>query len=369
MARELRVVTRCAIEFERLDRRVVAVSEDLSTAGVFVRTGDLVPLHSVVALAIELPSGPSLLIRSRVAHVLSEAIARGLGRQPGMGFQFLEFPPGARAAIVGHLESVAATRTPPPPTAGTRVLVAVAGTSFAERLQSSLHRADFEVELAADAAAASLAIERRVPDIFVLSDSLPPRGGLALAAGLLSRPPMAQLPVVLLSDDDSDMARLGAYRVGVRDFIPTPFTAEELTLRLQKIALGPSPFRPGILRGTLADISLATLLSIFDFERKSGVLRLFRGPRSAKIACSRGQVLAVEGALAATPMEGLFELLEWDGGHFEFSACEVDEGEGLGPTQSLLLEHARRSDEAEHADEIPTLEDIAPPAIDDPDSF
>ena len=49
--REPRLVTRCRVEFERMDQRIVAESEDLSRNGVFVRTEELLPVISFNAKA------------------------------------------------------------------------------------------------------------------------------------------------------------------------------------------------------------------------------------------------------------------------------------------------------------------------------
>ena len=56
-SRAPRVVARCRVEFERLDRRVVAESEDLSRRGAFVRTDELLPTGAVTELDLTLPDG------------------------------------------------------------------------------------------------------------------------------------------------------------------------------------------------------------------------------------------------------------------------------------------------------------------------
>ena len=103
---------------------------------------------------------------------------------------------------------------------------------------------------------------------------------------------------------------------------------------------------PG-LRGNIEDISLGTLLSLFEFERKSGMLLLVRETEVARLFVRDGRVLKVEAEPgAAAPKHKLLRLLDWRVGHFEFSPCVVNgHDEIMTSVTSLLLEHARRRDE------------------------
>ena len=76
----------------------------------------------------------------------------------------------------------------------------------------------------------------------------------------------------MLTGDEGDLARLEAFRAGVRDYIPRPFLDEELVIRVHRVAAPPTPTANPGLRGNLVDIGLGTLLSLFEFERKSGIL-------------------------------------------------------------------------------------------------
>lgn len=350
MYREQRVVTRCRIEFERLGRRISAVSEDLSTAGVFVRTEDLFPVNAVVTLDIELPDATRLAVVSRVAHLLTPSAARALGREVGMGFQFLEFEGDARERLEGYLDLLIDEITPPPTAIGqgADILVADPSVPLLERLTTALTDAEFDVRAVTNGSDAYESIQSKPPQIVLLNDRLPGLDGWSLAKRIARRPYLSTIPVVMMSDDGSDMVRLQAYRLGIRDFIPRPFTDEELILRLRRIALDLHHQRTAVLRGTLSEISMATLLSILDFERKSGILMVLAARELARVFISAGRVLRVEGGGSdVPPRERLFDVLDWCDGSFEFAACEVDSDDRVGlPTQTLLLEHARLRDEA-----------------------
>ena len=81
---------------------------------------------------------------------------------------------------------------------------------------------------------------------------------------------------------------------------------------------------PG-LRGNLVDIGLGTLLSLFEFERKSGILLLLRGGEIARLFVSEGRMLKVEASAGQrrAASERLMALLDWEVGQFEFSPCAI----------------------------------------------
>ena len=84
--REPRVVATFNVAYERLGKRVVVQSEDVSRRGLFLRTIDFLPVGDVLELEIKVGGGDlAVTVVSRVAHVLSEPAARSLGREPGMG--------------------------------------------------------------------------------------------------------------------------------------------------------------------------------------------------------------------------------------------------------------------------------------------
>jgi hypothetical protein len=156
----------------------------------------------------------------------------------------------------------------------------------------------------------------------------------------------------VLTGDDADLGRLEAFRAGVRDYIPRPFVEEDLVIRVHPVAAPASAAsHPGGLRGSLVDIGLGTLLSLFEFERKSGVLLLLRDGDIARIFVGDGRLLKVESTVTngatQTGKDRLMRLLDWREGQFEFTPATIHPGrDEVGVTvTALLLEHARRRDE------------------------
>jgi CheY-like chemotaxis protein/Tfp pilus assembly protein PilZ len=348
--REQRIVIRCEVEFERLGRRIQTISEDLSSSGVFVRTEELLAVGAVVELCIRLPDGQEFRVVSRVAHLLTPAAARSLGRRPGMGFAFLAHENAGRERLVTYLEELTGDMPPPRLELPNQPFAVVADPRqpLLDRLEVALGSMGFETLLFRNGAEALAACHELIPDVVVAALEMPVMNGLALLARLKNKQVLAEVPVVLMADEATDLTRLQAYRLGVRDIVPRPFTDEELCIRVARAALeARRPAPEPVLRGNLSEISVATLLSLFEFERRSGVLHLRRDEQSANLFVAAGRVVKLEEPEGHSgSMERIMRLLDWKRGRFEWSPGEVSTGDDLGvQTQQLLLEHARVRDE------------------------
>jgi hypothetical protein len=103
-----------------------------------------------------------------------------------------------------------------------------------------------------------------------------------------------------------------------------------------------------MLRGELEQVSLPSVLSFLELERKTGILNV-EGPRAIRILLRAGAPIRLEqeGAPASNEKEALFEILDWRQGQFEFVPQEVSGEDHLATNvTSLLLEHARVLDES-----------------------
>lgn len=93
--------------------------------------------------------------------------------------------------------------------------------------EAILRRAGFEATLARDADQARQALARQMPDLLLLDLNLPGEGGLSLAASIRELN-NTLLPIVFLSGEEGDEARLQALRVGGDDFLGKPVRPRHL---------------------------------------------------------------------------------------------------------------------------------------------
>lgn len=355
--REPRVVTRCQVELEGPLGRVIADSEDLSATGVFVRTDELLRVGKKLDLKVALPGGPTVVVRARVAHVIKPSVAAALGRHQGMGFELFDEDEvaenaSALAQIRRYLSALQRDAAPPPThTTAARIVVCEPSAPLRTRLVRALERVGFRVDPHADPHAALLACEVERPDAVITAEQIPGATGKLDGAGVVRRlahhPLLVDVPVVMTGDDGSDLARLAAYRIGVREYIPKPFTDDELVIRVHRLTLPAAAEPTASLRGSLADVGVTTLLSLFEFERKSGILMLMRDGELARLLVGDGRVIRVEAGEPDLPVrDRLAAVLDWATGEFEFASCTVGGDDEVGiPTTVLLLDHARIKDE------------------------
>lgn len=74
-----------------------------------------------------------------------------------------------------------------------------------------------------------------VPDLMLLDLTLPDMSGLELCRQVRADARLAQLPVVMLTARADEVDRVVGFSVGADDYVPKPFHARELLLRVQAI--------------------------------------------------------------------------------------------------------------------------------------
>ena len=222
---------------------------------------------------------------------------------------------------------------------------------------AALREQNHQITTASDGAIALARATSDPPDLVISDVMMPGMSGWTLVRKLRAHPHLALTPFIFLSALGSAEDKLRGFRLGADDYLPKPFRAEELALRVasvlrrsQHILTGTRDQLRGPLRGfsgTLADIGVASLLVLLDLEKKTGVLRV--EPREpgerADVSLREGRIVAVElaGGPALRHAEALYHVLRWSAGGFEFRAVPVDGDDVLqATTEQLLAEGARR---------------------------
>jgi len=167
-----------------------------------------------------------------------------------------------------------------------------------------------------------------------------------------ARPSLAASPVVFMTTMTGDEERLRGYQLGVDDYLSKPFVAEEMLARVDRLVQRiQRTSRPNVekktLRGDLMQVSLASVLSFLENEHMSGEL-LIVGKSRARMLLSEGKLLRTELNEPVPAAERPYVVLGWKRGQFEFVPQEIDVDPSDSPQSltSLILEHARRSDES-----------------------
>jgi len=114
-----------------------------------------------------------------------------------------------------------------------RALVVDDDPTVGDVVGAYLERAGFEVQRAADGAAALALAAGTTPDVVVLDLMLPGIGGLEVCRRLRRDHP--RLPVVMLTALGEEEDRILGLEVGADDYVTKPFSPRELVLRVQAI--------------------------------------------------------------------------------------------------------------------------------------
>jgi DNA-binding response OmpR family regulator len=225
-------------------------------------------------------------------------------------------------------------------------------------LGDALRDRGLRVRVAENGLVAIAAALKRPPDIILSDVEMPVMDGWTFLRMTRARQRLSHIPFVFFTRLTDDLSRLQAYRMGVEDFLPKDTGADEVLARLQGVLARhktrPSAVVPGAgqgqgLRGDLEHVKLGSLMSFLESEKRSGRLILDNGRDQAVLEIVGGALAKVENlGNYQHAHDRVFELLDWASGSFEFAAGEdgaAPSGE-LTPMTYLLMEHARRADEA-----------------------
>jgi uncharacterized protein (TIGR02266 family) len=348
------------VTYPDVDKLVVAYTQDLSNGGMFLRTQRLLPINAVIRLHIQLPGdGGELSVIARVVYVRDQSEAGQSGRKAGMGIQFLDMSQAHLDAIERFitLHTTATPETPPPAPArrAIHVLVVDDDDHYRECAARPFRERSDTVSTAVDGLEGLSACLKTRPDIVLSDVQMPRMDGWTLLRMIRARPSLATIPVVFLTTLGGEDERLRGYRLGVDDYVSKPYSPEELVVRVDRVMSRAvpgqgTPVDRKTLRGDVEQVSLASVLSFLELERRTGVLLVVGSERTGRIYIRDGRPLTVEVTdppSGASVRDLALDLVGWTGGQFEFAVQDVSHVDELRTSiQGLLLEHARLADEA-----------------------
>lgn len=247
------------------------------------------------------------------------------------------------------------------------MLVVAADDWMAALLRGHLSHAGFRVHVASEAREAYRVARSLEPDCVVSDDELPDIDGFWLIDRIRRDPgAVSAVPVLLLTENVDEVRGVG---VGADLLLKKPIDNEELVAqvaallelarriqgRRQEVRRDSIPGSVGAgaaVRGDISQMSIATMLTVLEMERRTGVLQV-EGARAGEESMAYrlelrdgGLVQAQLGGKERPALDVLRKLLKLERGKFWFASTEdalpERSAEGLG---MLLLEAARLEDE------------------------
>lgn len=336
--------------FANGQRRWVAL-EDLSRSGMFLQTLEPLEVGAKVHVAIA-PEGRRLVTTARVTHVLGADDAAALGRHPGMGIEFRAPTDAADHLFMITVERLVRDKRATAPEPGAHIVVGDPDTRLLERMSTALAEAGFSVSTATTGMAVLAVCLCRTPDVVLVDRSMPVLDGFRVLEAMAHDPRLAAIPVIVSSAIAADIG--AAFDRGAMDFVTKPFATPEVIARARRLA-GASPRANDrvILRGTLTEIALPALLTMFEMERKTGRLAL-TGEHVAWLDIEEGRIVSAGSSRDTDAHTTLMSVLDWTSGHFELCAIAGPHSSELSISiRHLLLDHACHTDETSRITRLP----------------
>jgi signal transduction histidine kinase/DNA-binding response OmpR family regulator len=220
--------------FERFHRVEGARSRTHEGSGIgLALVHDLVTLHGG-QIGVE-----SVLGRGTMFSV---AIPSGFAHLPAAQVDVaLPVPAPVSAAVQAYVTEAAGWVQQPAPvvTQGVqrgRLLVVDDNADMRDYLQRLL-QAQWQVEVCTNGIEALAAIEREAPDLILSDVMMPQLDGFGLLAALRAHPATRDIPLMLLSARAGEEARLEGLQAGADDYLVKPFSARELSARVEVLHL------------------------------------------------------------------------------------------------------------------------------------
>lgn len=116
-----------------------------------------------------------------------------------------------------------------------RVLVVDDEAPVVELLRYNLEQAGYHVHVAADGEDALLTAEEVKPDVILLDWMLPRLSGIEVCRRLRRAPLTRNTPILMLTARDGEGDRIRGLDTGADDYVPKPFSPQELLARVRAV--------------------------------------------------------------------------------------------------------------------------------------
>lgn len=228
-------------------------------------------------------------------------------------------------------------------------------------LAAAIRDAGYEVTTVGTAKAGLEAACAAPPDCILCDIDLPDNDGYWVARSLRAQTtPVSMTPFMFLSGLDDQEARLEGFNVGADAYMTKPFRVDEVIaqvdalvhmaarLRSRRDALESPAKETTAIEGDLTLMSIATVLTVLEMERRTGVVEIFEGAKRASLNVASGYAVdgVVEGA-TVEPLATMRAMIAWKSGRFSFSPEPARKAPAERKTiGAYLLEAVRLEDES-----------------------
>jgi two-component system chemotaxis response regulator CheY len=121
------------------------------------------------------------------------------------------------------------------------ILIVEDDVALRKAVREMLTLMGYRVVEAGSGAGARQALAAHVPDLVCLDLALPECSGVELCEDIRSSPALRDVPVLMMSERLRPSDRAMAFECGADDYLPKPFSREDLRVRIEALLRGPLP--------------------------------------------------------------------------------------------------------------------------------
>jgi DNA-binding LytR/AlgR family response regulator len=118
------------------------------------------------------------------------------------------------------------------------VLIVDDDEAIVEMVRMGLEAEGMRVASATDGIEALHVLERHPADVVLLDIMMPRVDGWMVLMEMRNNPDTADIPVIMLTAKDQDLARILAFKQGVQQYVTKPFNIMELAVRIESLMRG-----------------------------------------------------------------------------------------------------------------------------------
>jgi two-component system OmpR family response regulator len=241
-------------------------------------------------------------------------------------------------------------------------------------LAAAIREAGYDVTVCHSASEGLEQAFATLPDCIVCDADLPDEHGHWVVRSVrMHASHVSVTPFLILTATDDEASRLEGFQVGADVFMTKPFRVDEVVAqvgalvhmasRLRRrrdtlLSLPPeserAPDSPAAraIEGDLGQISIATVLTVLEMERRTGTFEVVSKKRKAALELAGGCVIGASiGGARVPPVVALRTMLGWSVGRFAFVHAVASEERAPSSGQltigNFLLEAARLEDESQ----------------------
>jgi two-component system, OmpR family, response regulator len=246
------------------------------------------------------------------------------------------------------------------------VVLVIEDDEWVSRLLSAAIRdADYEVVVCTTAKDGLKTVTTREPDCIVSAVNLPDNDGFWVAQNVRTQPSRVSVtPFLFLSGQDDPESRLQGFHVGADVYMTKPFRVDDVVAQVEALVqmakrlrerrdsfMSIPPEAISAITGDLSQMSIATVLTVLEMERRSGTFDVMSKKRRAQLELASGFVLdGTVGGTKVSTLTALRTMLGWNVGRFSFVPSPTrpapKEEKSIG---AFLLEAVRLQDESARA--------------------